>query len=54
MHCIEEIAGIPWHMQAGTALAPIRYADRRIGEIPVTLHKSRTPRDFTRLEPEKR
>ena len=52
MHYIEEIAGVPWHMQAGTALSTIRYADGRMARIPVGLHKYGTPRDFTRLEPE--
>lgn len=52
MHYIEEIAGVPWHLQEGTASAKITYADGRVAEIPVTLHRYGTPRDFTRLEPE--
>ena len=52
MHYIEEVAEVPWHMQPGVALSTIKYADGRIAEIPVSLHKYGTPRDFTRLEPE--
>ena len=52
MHYIEEIAEVPWHMQPGTALSTIKYADGRIAQVPVTLHKYGTRRDFNRLEPE--
>lgn len=52
MHYIEEIAEVPWHMQPGTALSTIKFADGRIAQIPVSLHKYGTPRDFTRLERE--
>ncbi len=52
MHYIEELAEVPWHIQPGTALSAIKYADGRMAEIRVTLHKYGTPRDFTRLEPE--
>jgi aminoglycoside 3-N-acetyltransferase len=52
MHFVEEIAGVPWHMQEGTALATITYADREVAKVPVTLHKYGMPRDFTRIEPE--
>jgi hypothetical protein len=46
MHYVEEIAAVPWHMQNGTALSTITYADGRIAHIPVTLHKYGIPRDF--------
>jgi len=52
MHYVEEVAGVPYHMQDGTALATITYADREVVRVPVTLHKYGTPRDFKRLEPE--
>ena len=52
MHLMEEIAGVPWHMQEGTALATITYANGELDRVPVTLHKYGTPRDFTRIEPE--
>lgn len=52
IHYIEEIAEVPWHMQPGTAIATIRYADGEVAQRPVTLHKYGTPRDFTRIEPE--
>lgn len=52
MHYVEEIAEVPWHMQPGIALSTIKYADGRIAQVPVTLHKYGTPRDFTRPEPE--
>lgn len=52
MHYIEEVAESPWHMQDGTALSTITYADGHVARVPVTLHRYGTPRDFTRLEPE--
>lgn len=52
MHYVEELAGVPWHMQEGTALSTVKYPDGHTEQIAVTLHKYGTPRDFTRLEPE--
>ncbi len=52
MHYVEEIAGVPYHMQKSTALSTITHADGRVEQVPVTLHKYGTARDFTRLEPE--
>ncbi len=52
MHYVEEVAGVPYHMQDGTALSTITYADREVVRVPVTLHKYGVPRDFKRLEPE--
>lgn len=52
MHYIEEIAESPWHIQPEIALSTIRYANGRMSQAPVRLHRYGTLRNFARLEPE--
>lgn len=50
MHAIEELAGVPYHLQSGTVRGLVRLADSTI-ERSFWPHAYGTPRDFPAIEP---
>ena len=51
LHMVEELAGVPYHMQRELALARVARPDGAWEEIPTRLHLWRWERDFPRVEP---
>jgi aminoglycoside 3-N-acetyltransferase len=51
LHMVEELAGVPYHMQREPAPARVARPDGAWEEIPTRLHLWRWERDFPRVEP---
>src|SRR2546422_149729 len=51
LHMVEELAGVPYHLQDKPAPARVARADGAWEEIPTRLHLCRWERDFPRVEP---